>query len=67
MFLYFISGIMGKFKGVLYVYEVIFVYVVIVCFVFDFGVDDVYWCMVDFGWVIGMFYGVLVLLVLGVI
>lgn len=65
--LYFISGMMGMFKGVVYVYGVVVMYWVIGKYVLDLYVSDIYWCIVDFGWVIGMLYGIIVLLLYGVI
>lgn len=35
--------------------------------VLDLKEDDVYWCIVDLGWVIGIVYGIFVLWLVGVL
>lgn len=56
-FIFYIFGIIGKPKGIVYIIGgyVVGIYV-ISCMVFDFKEDDVYWCMVDVGWIIGYSY-----------
>lgn len=64
----YISGFIGKFKGVVYIVGGYMFYVVIIFkYVFDFYVEDVFWCIVDIGWIIGYFYVIYGLLVNGVI
>lgn len=44
-----------------------FYVVIIFKYVFDFYAEDVFWCIVDIGWIIGYFYVIYGLLVNGVI
>lgn len=64
--LHFTSGMMGVLKGVVYVHGVVVVYYVTVLVVLDLYFEDVFWCMVDLGWVIGMSYGIVVFFIVGV-
>lgn len=51
------SGFIGKFKGVFYTVAGYMLYFVIIFkFVFDYYSGEVYWCMVDVGWIIGYIY-----------
>lgn len=68
LFIFYIFGFIGKLKGVLYIIGGYLLYVVYIYeVVFDLCEDDIYWCIVDVGWVIGYSYIVYGLLVNGVI
>lgn len=66
LFIFYILGLIGKFKGVVYCIGGYLVYVVMIYqYIFDYYDGDVYWCIVDVGWVIGYSYIVYGLLVNG--
>lgn len=68
LFIFYIFGFIGKLKGVLYIIGGYLVYVVLIFkYVFDYYLGDIYWCIVDVGWVIGYSYLLYGLLVCGVI
>jgi Acyl-coenzyme A synthetases/AMP-(fatty) acid ligases len=66
LFLFYIFGSTGKFKGVQYAMVGFLLHVVnIMRWVFDGKDSDIFWCMVDVGWIIGYTYVVYGSLVLG--
>lgn len=69
LFLLYMLGIIGKFKGIMYISGGYFIQCCyMMCIIFDVKLDsDVFWCIVDIGWVIGYIYGVYGLLCNGVI
>lgn len=57
LFVFYILGFIGKFKGVVYIivgynFWVYFIFQ----WIFDIWDEDVFWCMVDVGWIIGYSY-----------
>lgn len=67
-FIFYIFGFIGKFKGVVYICGGYMVYIKYFFEnVFQYQEGDIYWCMVDIGWIIGYFYIVYGFLLVGVI
>lgn len=62
-----IFGMMGFFKGVFVLLCVLFVFEVYMCEVVDLWQGDVFWNIVDFGWVYGLYYVICGLLFIGVV
>lgn len=57
LFIFYIFGFIGKLKGVLYIIGGYLVYAALIFkYVFDYYSGDIYWCIVDVGWVIGYSY-----------
>lgn len=68
MFIFYILGFIGKLKGVMYIIVGYMLgFVMMYCYILDYWEGDIFWCMVDVGWIIGYFYIVYGLLVNGVI
>lgn len=66
LFILYMLGLIGKLKGVQYSMGGYLLWVVqMMKWIFDWKFDDVFWCMVDIGWVIGYMYIIYGLFVCG--